>query len=586
MSTMPLFDRLDQPAPVAVPVASEGSWLFGDDAGDPDGVWWMQREAIDAIGREHETLRSTLVVMATGCGKTTVFGVVAKHFLGGKGRVLVLAHRDELVKQARKRIEKMTGEWVEVEKAELRSSKHTRLVVGSVQTLCKPNRLAALGKNRFDLIVIDECHHAISPSYRAIIDYFSDAKVLGVTATPDRGDKLAMGIVFESVAYTFDIVDGIDHGYLVPIIGDRQTLTEINLEGVTKSAGDLAMGQLDEVILKAVEGVVKKTLELYPDRQGIVFFPGVKSAELACARFNDLSPGCACWLSAKTDEDERARIVRDFGLGKYRYLCNVGIATEGFDAPAVSLVVLARPTLSRALYAQMVGRGTRILSHVIDGCYGREMAEIRRALIAASSKPNMVILDFVGNSGKHDLANATELLGGRYTDEEIKRAKKKAKTKKGNGQDPRELLEQSRRELAAIASSMRSQVKSKGEAFDPFAVTPADVSDVMPEMGHQAMPTAMRNTLTNYGLLPAEMEGMNRGDGERFIRTQQHRHMKGLATYKQLKALQRHGVNQPEIKKDRASAVLTYIQGKRGRDINPKVIDAIVHSTKKKETTI
>lgn len=576
MTTLSLFDRPATPAALPPPAADEGSWLFDDAAGDPDGLWWFQREGVTAVFEQLKTKRSTLVVMATGLGKTTVFGTIAKHW---PGRVLVLAHRDELVQQARKRIEHMTGEWVEVEQAEFSSHHNTRLVVGSVLSVCQQRRLERLGRDRFDLIVIDEAHHAVSASYRKIVDHFAGAKVLGVTATPDRGDKRAMGIVFESVAYSFDIERGIDQGYLVPILGQREEIEEIDLTGVTKSAGDLAVQQLDDVMVRAVEAVVKRTTEVneHEKRQAICFFPGIKSAELACMRFNELEPNTAIFIHAKTDEDERKQLVRDFGRGKYRYFCNVGIATEGFDAPAVSLVVLARPTLSRSLFAQMVGRGTRILHGVIDGAHGKDMADLRRSLIADCGKPNSMVLDFVGNSGKHSLVSITDILGGSYSEAEVKRAKKKAEGKDGQGKNPQELLEQARAELQAIARAIKSKVKTKSETFDPFKVMHMDGEGVMPSVGYTPLSQNLRHALLNYGLTQGELQGMSQHDGQRFVSAQKARHAAGLATYKQLKYMQKFGVNHINIKKDRASAVITYIQNKRGQNLNPKAIDAIVH---------
>ena len=573
---LPLLRSEPRPAPVALVEPMGG--LFADMDGDPDGLRWYQREAVNAILGELEVHRSTLLVMATGGGKTQCFGAIAKHW---PGNVLILAHREELIDQARKRIEQMTGEWVEIEKAQFSSTPSTRIVVGSMQTLGKRKRLERLGMERFDLIIIDEAHRGVCPSYKTILAYFGKAKVLGVTATPDRGDNAALKQAFESVAYTFDIEQGIDQGYLVPIRGQRVELAEINLDGITKTAGDLAEGQLDEVMLKAVEGVVKETVRLEPDRQAIVFFPGIKSAELACARFNELRANSAIFIHAKTDEDERKMLIRDFQRGDYQYFCNVGIATEGFDAPNVSLVAIARPTLSRALYTQMVGRGTRPLAGILGDCEGQELHDLRRDIIANSKKPDCMVLDFVGNSGKHSLVGPVDILGGKYTDEEVKRAKKKLE--KEPGANPRELLEKARAELRALAKTIKSHVRSEVKAFNPFSIlhmSDAPSVEHAAKHGHKPLSKDQRNALLNYGLTEAQLKGMSKFDGDRFISAQRARAKAGLSTYRQQLWMQKYGVNTVNMSKDRANAVLTYMQSKgwgRKGPIDPKAIDKIVN---------
>lgn len=568
----PLLDRAVERAQLSLVVDDDP---FADGGGDPDGLRWYQREMYDAVHAQLATVRSTLVVAATGTGKTRLFAAIAKHW---PGRVLFLAHRDELVAQARREVERATEEWVEIEKADMHCGPHTRLVVGSVQTLCKLKRLETLGPDRFDLVIVDEGHHAVSPSYKAIMAYFAQAKVLLVTATPDRGDKKAMGQVAQTVAHTFTIEDGIDHGYLVPVRGQLVEVKEISLEGITKTAGDLAANQLDEMMLKAVEGVVKETIRLEPDRQGICFFPGIKSAELACVRFNELRPGSAIFIHANTDEDERKLLVRNFRKGDHQYFCNVGIATEGFDAPAVSLIVLARPTLSRALYTQMVGRGTRPIGGLIDHVEGKGLAKLRRGLIAKSVKPDCMVLDFVGNSGKHSLVSLVDILGGSYTELEIKKAKKKEQEEPGA--NPRDLLEQARKEIQSIARQIKSKVVASTRTFDPFKVMHMAAPMNVQAAGYKPLTIGLRHALLNYGLKEPELKGMSKADGDRFVQAQRVRSKAGLCTYKQLKQLQRFGVNEVNVPFERASAAMQYLSDKgfgRLGAIDPHKLNAIIN---------
>ncbi len=325
--------------------------IFGEKPKVPAPRYY-QNEAEKAIYAKLRAYRSTLVVMATGLGKTVLFcGVGARM----KGSMLVLAHRAELVQQAKASLELVIGERVGVEQAELESHGE-RIVVASVDTIKNKKRMERLGPDRFDLIVVDEAHHYVAKTYRRPLEYFTKAKILGVTATPDRGDAKALGRIFESVAYVMDIEDGIDAGYLVPLTGKEVFLDEIHLENIGATGGDLNVGELDEAMLKACEGIVKETLRLAGDRRGIAFFPGVRSAEYAMQAFNRERPDCAVFISGAMDPMLRKSVVDQFKKGRWQYLCNCMVATEGFDAPDVSVIVMGRPTKSRALCSQMVGR--------------------------------------------------------------------------------------------------------------------------------------------------------------------------------------------------------------------------------------
>jgi superfamily II DNA or RNA helicase len=426
------------------------------------GLRYYQQEAVDAVFNALSRHRSTLLVMATGLGKTQVFSEVARRW---DGDVLVLAHRAELIHQARHRIEQMTGEYVDIEKAWQKAGT-ARIVVGSVDTVKNRKRLEAFGPDRFSLVIVDEAHHYQAKTYKRPLEFFKKAKILGVTATPDRGDGKALGAIFENVCYKMDIQEGIDAGYLVPIKGRRVLLDEINLSSIKTYMGDFAVGALDNAMLKAVEGIVDQTLKLAPSRKALAFFPGVTSAEYACERFNMLRPGSACFISGKTDEREREQIVSDFKANKYKVLCNCQIATEGFDDPQVDLIIQGRPTKVRAFYTQTVGRGTRVLPGIIDDIEGQAGAATRRARIASSSKPDVTILDFVGNSGKHCLVTPFDLLGGDYNEEEITEAKKLAEEEEES--DPKELLNEARANLRAQARAIQSQVSARSREFDPF----------------------------------------------------------------------------------------------------------------------
>lgn len=542
-------------------------------AGMDDGLRWYQRDAALAVSRAFEQYRSVLIVLATGMGKTQAFAALAGSY---PGKVLVLAHRDELVEQARRRIEQMTGEWVQIEKAEHKAELTTRLVVASVDTMRQQKRLERFPREHFGLIIVDEAHHYTGNTFTRPLDYFHKAKVLGVTATPDRADERALGKTFDHCAYNLGISEGIDLGYLVPIVGREVSLQAIDLSHVGKTGRDLAAGQLDEVMVRAVEGVVRETLRLEPDRQGIAFFPGVKSAEYASEKFNVLQPGSARFLCGQTPVDERRAMVRDFRKGAFKYLCNCQVATEGFDAPSVDLIILARPTLSRALYTQMVGRGTRTLPGVVDRFHGREDSAARRAAVAASAKPNLCVLDFVGNAGKHSLISLEDVLGGEYSDAEVKLAKKK---RREGGGDPQAALDAARAELQALAAAIEAKVKSEVRQFDPFKLFNASRPGIVDDSnGARAISPGQWDFLSRAGITDKDLASLGYDDAQKLVRTVQNRKQRGLATYKQLKLLARFGVTNPNLKLGQASAAIDYIKSRGWRDIDPHVLDRITNA--------
>lgn len=536
---------------------------------DPDGLRYYQREAYEAT---HESLswhRSCLNVMATGLGKSVLFAALAKHW---DGNVLVLAHRDELVQQARGHLERATGEWVEVEQADFRSH-HARIVVGSVDSVKQERRLKRLGKDRFQLILVDEGHHYVAPSYRKPLDWWHDAQVAGFTATADRADDRALALIYEDVAYRMDIADGIGAGYLVPIEGKRVHLDKVDLRNVKTSGGDLNQTQLDAVMAEAVEGIVKKTLDLYPDRKGIAFFPGVRSAEYAAERFNQLKPNSAIMVSGDTDPDLRRQLIGGYKRGQYQYLCNCQIATEGFDDPHTSLII-PKLTKSRSLYTQMVGRGTRVLPGTVDGIEGKLNANDRRAAIARSKKQDLVILDFVGNSGRHTLIGPEDVLGGHYNTEEIKRAKKKAEEHEGG--DPQAYLEQARKELEELARAVESDVQARVEEFNPFGVfNSKDIGKYSVSQGFAPASDKQQAALVRMGMTEAEAAEASNQQARKILGAAAIRRKHGLAAYWQLRELKQHGITKTNISFYRAKEAIRYIRRTRGK-VDPQRLRAIV----------
>jgi superfamily II DNA or RNA helicase len=358
-----------------------------------------QRSVLAAL-EESETPRN-LAVMATGSGKTVVFAEYLRHTLRFGGRGLVIAHRDELITQAAAKIRELAPDLrVEIEKAELRASRTQTMfgpapsvVVASVQTL-QGRRLADWPRDAFACVVVDEAHHATAPSYRAIFDHFCSERtpLLGVTATAGRSDGTALGAVFERIVADLRIATLVQAGWLVPVRAFSVS-SDVSLDGVSTRAGDFAQGELAAAVDD--EGRNALVVAAYEEhamgRQAIAYTAGVDHAHHLAADFR------ARGISAESvwgamEEDDRRRILAAYTAGEITVLTNFGVLTEGFDAPNTACVIQARPTKSELLLTQMIGRGTRpaaSLAAVLDA----ECPERRRAQIAASSKPDMVVLD-------------------------------------------------------------------------------------------------------------------------------------------------------------------------------------------------
>ena len=347
-----------------------------------------QEAARAAVHAEWEAGRArTLLVMPTGTGKTVVFAKVVEDVVRAGGRALVLAHRGELLDQAATRLMEATGLGVSVEKAGRSSAgEWFRVVVGSVQSMSREPRLAAFDPGWFDLVVIDEAHHAPAAGYQAVLSRFGAARVLGVTATADRADRKSLGACFDSIAYEYTMAEAIRDGWLCPI--EAQTVPlRLDLGGVGLSAGDFKASDLGGAIDPFLGAIADEMVAAgCLDRRTVVFLPLVRTS----LRFAELL-GERGFSAAEIDgaSADRAGTLARFAAGELGVLCNAMLLTEGWDRPEVDCIVVLRPTRSRGLYAQMVGRGTR----------------------PYPGKRALLLLDFLWLSDRHALCHPADLLG-------------------------------------------------------------------------------------------------------------------------------------------------------------------------------
>jgi superfamily II DNA or RNA helicase len=333
-----------------------------------------------------------LGVLPVGGGKTICFSHIARRFLEKRGeRTLILAHRNELVQQAADKLERSTGIIAAIEKADIRASRDAEVVVGSVQTLQR-KRLASWPADHFGLIVCDEAHHIVSKQWQDTLGHFN-ARVLGVTATPDRADKKSLSRYFDNLAYEVGLLDLISQKYLAPIT-IRSVPLEIDIREVRQVAGDLDSAGLDSAITPYLGAIARYITEECGDRRRILtFLPLIQTSHAFVAE-------CRKYGINATHVDgtspDRKEILESFSRGEIRLLSNAMLLTEGYDEPAIDCVLVLRPTKSRGLFAQMIGRGTRL----------------------AEGKKDMLFLDFLWLHERHDLAKPASLIAKDKAEEE------------------------------------------------------------------------------------------------------------------------------------------------------------------------
>lgn len=527
-----------------------------------------QAEALSGIHEQFQNNDSTLLVMATGLGKTITFSQVARDYLK-HGRVVVLAHREELISQAHQKLWHICGIEPDIEMGEYRTHDfdafRSRLMVSTIQTQIAGNRMEKFKPDDYSLVVIDEAHHACAKSYRRVIDYYRQnprLKVLGVTATPDRADEAALGQIFESVAFEYGIKEGIDNGWLVNIEQQSVYVEGLDYSSIRTTAGDLNGAELARILEfeENLHRIANPTVELCKGKKTLVFAASLVQAERLTEIFERYNPGCARWVHGKTPKDERKQLFADYAENKFQYLVNVGVATEGFDDPSIEAVVMARPTKSRSLYAQMVGRGTRPLPKVVDGL---STAEERCAAIANSRKHSVMVVDFVGNSGRHKLMTSADVLGGHYSDEIVERAKKNAETKSAENKLPVDVLDElelaereiEREKQLAAEAARRSKLKINA-LYSTAAVNPFDRFGITP----------CREPVWHRGRMPSEKQieflarrGID-ASGLSFTHAcQLIEYTKDLCTEKQANLLRRFGYDPSKLKFDQAKELIDQI---------------------------
>lgn len=483
-----------------------------------------QEEAKESIFEEwNKGVLKTLLVLPTGCGKTVVFAKVAEDCVRRGDRVLILAHRGELLEQAADKIAKVTGLGCATEKAE-QSCRGSwfRITVGSVQTLMREKRLGQFQADYFNTIIIDEAHHCISDSYQKILQHFSSAHVLGVTATPDRGDMQNLGQVFDSLAYEYTLPKAIKEGYLSPIKALTIPL-QLDLSGVSMQSGDFKAGDIATALDPYLYQIADEMEKYCKDRKTVVFLPLVKTSQ----KFKDiLNEKGFCAAEVNGESRDRAEVLEAFDRGDYNVLCNSMLLTEGWDCPSVDCVIVLRPTKVRSLYSQMVGRGTRL-------CEGKD---------------HLLLLDFLWHTERHELCHPADLICEKK--EVAQKMTENLEQAAGTLVDLEEAEKKASEDVIAereesLAKQLAEMKHRKKKLVDPLqfemSIQAEDLAGYVPAFGWEMAPPSdsQKKELEKRGILPDEID--NAGKASKILDRLHRRQEEGLTTPKQIRCLEKYG---------------------------------------------
>lgn len=513
------------PAPVnaAIAAVNEAPAAPKPAAPAPVTLRPYQAESIAAIeGEWKQGHRRTLLVLPTGCGKTIVFCKLTENRVRAGERVLILAHRGELLQQAADKLLKATGLRCAVEKAEESClDSWYRVTVGSVQSLMREKRLSQFPPDYFGTIVIDEAHHVLSDGYQRVLEHFSSAQVLGVTATPDRGDMRNLGSVFESLAYEYTLPRAIREGYLSPIKAQTIPL-DLDLRNVGVSGGDFKAGELGSALDPYLTQIAEEMAAVCMERKTVVFLPLIQTSR----KFRDILNQRGFRAAEVNGESaDRAEVLAAFDRGEYNVLCNSMLLTEGWDCPSVDCIVVLRPTKVRSLYCQMIGRGTRL----------------------HPGKEYLLVLDFLWHTERHELCRPACLIAGsdevaRKMTENLEAAGMPVDLEAAEEQAQSDVVAQREEALARQLSEMRGR---KRKLVDPLqfemSIQAEDLAGYVPAFGWECAPPSEKQVqaLEKQGIFPDEIE--NAGKAALLLNKLALRRAEGLTTPKQIRFLEGRG---------------------------------------------
>lgn len=509
-----------------------------------------QKEAKEAVLQEWRNgNKKALLVLPTGCGKTIVFSSVIEDVVKKPGtRVLVLAHRDELIRQAADKLEKVTGIEAGIEKAQetvLGKEDSYRVVIGSVQSMAG-KRLDNFPVNFFTHIIIDEAHHAITNTYGSVLSHFPNANVLGVTATPKRADKKSLVKVFDTICYEYSLKNAIREGYLSPIKAQCIPL-QLDISNVSVNAGDYAPGELSSAIEPYLEQIATQMEQYCAGRKTLVFTPLIKTSQLFTEILNNHGFRA---IEVNGQSDNRKDVLEGFSSGRYNVCVNSMLLTEGYDEPSIDCIVCLRPTRSTGLYIQACGRGTRL----------------------AEGKSDLLILDFLWLTKQHDLCHPASLVASTdeiakkmchlidTSDEALDLSECELDAERAVEVDREEALA---KQLAALRNQ-RAEFISSLQFFASLGQLQTLDEDYIYPWEEEEPSEKQLDAIARFGLDTSQIT--TKGLAARILTILHQRATNELSTVKQIKLLERYGFRHVgEWKFEEASSMITRIAGNKWR---------------------
>ena len=499
--------------------------------------------------------KRTLLVLPTGTGKTIVFAAVAEDQVRRGERVLVLAHRGELLEQAAQKIGTVSGLGCAVEKAEQSSAgSWYRITVGSVQTLMREKRLDRFKPDHYGTIIVDEAHHILSDSYQRVLNHFPDANVLGVTATPDRGDMRNLGQYFDSLAYEYRITQAIKDGYLCKIKAQTIPL-KLDMSGVGTQDGDYKAADVGHALDPYLDKIADEMRTYCTGRKTVVFLPLIETSRRFCALLQARGIRAA---EVNGNSEDRAEILADFAAGHYDVLCNSMLLTEGWDCPSVDCIVMLRPTKIRSLYCQCIGRGTRL----------------------SPGKDHLLVLDFLWHTTRHELCRPACLICespevAEKMTENLEQAEEAMDLEAAEAIAQTDVIAQREEALAKMLEEQRHRKRALVDLLQfEYSIQAEDLSSYVPAFPADMAPPTKKQLelLERRGIFPDEITCF--GKAQMIINRLMKRQEDGLTTPKQIRLLERYGfVHVGEWDFHEASRMISRISqaGWRvPRGVNPK----------------
>lgn len=482
------------------------------------GLRAYQMKARQDIHAGFQEYDSQLAVIPTGGGKTIVFSRLADDYQ--PKRTLILAHREELISQAVDKLAAATGIEAQIEMGDELASLDAPVVVASVQTLMREKRRNRWPRDHFGLVVVDEAHHTLADSYLNTLRHFHNhAKVLGVTATPDRGDKKSLGRYYQNIACEITLLDLIQQGWLSPIRVKTVPL-EMDLRSVRTTAGDYSLDDLGHALEPYLERIADVLVE-HRHRKTIVFLPLISVSKQFAQLCRERG------LKAEHvdgQSSDRQAVLDRFKNDETRILTNAMLLTEGYDEPSIDCVVCLRPTKVRGLYSQIIGRGTRIWP----------------------GKDHLLVLDFLWQSGEHSLIKPAHLIA---EDEEEARELTEKLGEDGDLEDASEEVNADR--TRKLRERLAANRRRSATVLDPLelAVTlnDAHLAEFVPVMQWQSdAPTAKQlDILGKFGLDATAV--LTKGHASFLLDRLITRRKLELATPKQVRMLRKFGHPRPEM---------------------------------------